>query len=142
MKKRFYNTTDFRQLQKEWYGKLRDEGFIDIEDGLDNARLTAAKGQAKLVQRSLKAEHVKRKSKYGIRERFYHHAGRVAAAAFRQGADPVTCYVWALYADGVGDRGIVNNIEHFGFKLSKYRVRKLINKLFTLVDKEIKDGIG
>ncbi len=28
---KFYHTKDFRQLQSEWYNKLSDEGFKDIE---------------------------------------------------------------------------------------------------------------
>lgn len=30
-KKRYYQTDDFKELQKDWYAKLEDDGFEDIE---------------------------------------------------------------------------------------------------------------
>ncbi len=31
-KKKYYETDDFKELQKSWYGKLKDSGFNDVEN--------------------------------------------------------------------------------------------------------------
>lgn len=35
----FWEKDDFKQLQREWYSRLADEGFKDIEKGIDDSSL-------------------------------------------------------------------------------------------------------
>lgn len=37
MTDKFYETPEFRRIQKEWYSKLKDSGFDDIEGGYSDS---------------------------------------------------------------------------------------------------------
>lgn len=42
MKKKFFETASFKKLNREWYQKLREEGFVDTESksNIDNDSVT------------------------------------------------------------------------------------------------------
>lgn len=102
--------------------KLAESGFDDIEGGVEGPML---KGPTPSM--SLGAATMQLKNDYAPREfddvaddeaelidfneggkaRYYHHAELVAAQAIREGKIGwFRCYVWALHAQGLGQRAI------------------------------------
>lgn len=128
--KKFYEGKKFRDLKKEWYGKLSDRGFKDIEGGVEGHLLQGTSGTVSLrslanksaAHHGLKNDNAPREfdevadSKNvdllfmgGGKARYFHHASELAAQAFREGAiDELTCYSWQLHARGEGERSISN----------------------------------
>ena len=50
---RVFRTRSFRELQTQWYGKLRDRGFRDIEEGGDVGLQKAYRGDGKRGRREI-----------------------------------------------------------------------------------------
>ena len=65
MTSKFYNSSEFKKLQKQWYAKLKDSGFVDAEtvglpaapDGMLTQRSSNAYKQADLSVIAIKAEY-------------------------------------------------------------------------------------
>lgn len=144
MTKKYWERGEFKELQKEWYGKLSDTGFVDIESGKDEtvARL-AAKGHVKSVSLDALRSHLPRHSQEAnledvldsehplvqyqdsTRARFYRAASHVVSEAFRQGLPEKTLFVWQLCAEGVGGPTIVKRMwEDHSYEMSPRDVYK------------------
>jgi hypothetical protein len=151
MSDKFYKTKDFKKLQREWYGKLADEGFVDIEDGLEDAEFLAGAGNVKSeplwsakqamgvgpaveVHDALDASHEAVDYQRGYVASYYRAATEVVAEAMRNGEDPKRVFVWTHLAEGIGDRTIIKAaLEVEGYHLTRYEVRKLANEFKTIV---------
>jgi len=156
---KFYKTKDFKKLQREWYGKLADEGFVDIEDGLEDAEFLAGAGQVKSeplwsakealgasaaveVHDALDACNPAVDFQSGYWASYYRMAMQVVSEAIRDGVDPKTTFVWTYLAEGIGDRSIIRAaLEVEGWHLTRYEVRKLANqfkeKVISQLDAEL-----
>lgn len=53
MSQKYYETKEFKTLQKEWYGKLKEEGFEDLEQGFEDTPFLA--GQLRASSGTLEA---------------------------------------------------------------------------------------
>jgi hypothetical protein len=151
MSDKFYKTRDFKKLQREWYDKLADDGFVDIEDGLDDAEFLAGAGNVKSeplwsakhamgvgpaveVHDALDGAHEAVAYQQGYVASYYRAATQVVTDAMRDGVDPKTVYVWSRLAEGVGDRTIIMDaLELEGWHLTRYQVRKLANEFREIV---------
>lgn len=139
---KYYETRDFKKLQREWAAKLKDSGFVDIEDGLEDAQFLAGAGQVKSeplwtakqkvgvrgmveVHEALDAADPAINYQSGYTASYYRAATRVAATAIRRGTDPKRSCVYVLLAEGVGDRTIQREVlELEGYALTRYAIRK------------------
>ena len=152
--KKFYESREFRKLNKEWGAKLADSGFYDIEGGVDGHLL---KGPASTVSlrslankstsaQGLKADRAPREFddvadtenadiqfNTGAKARYYHQAALIAAQAFREGTLPdAVCYIWQLHALGEGERSIALDLD-----IPRSQIRKHIAHLRANIDVRI-----
>lgn len=145
-KKPWYKSKEVRKLQKEWYAKLKDEGFYDIEGGVEGHLLKGTTSTVSLrslankqnAEQGLKNDRAPREFDdvadadddtlnflEGGKARYYHHAEMIASQAIRERAlSDERCWVWLFHAQGDGERTIA---EALG--LSRAKVRKHIQVL-------------
>lgn len=151
---KYHETEAFKRLQKAWYGKLKETGFVDIEH--EEGGGLAAEGQVKSVTLSatklggrggadrlndmLDAENPLVAYQGGEKASYFRTATKVAADEIREGRDPKKAYVYSELANGVGDRTIKRTaLELHGWTLTRYRIRKLANEFRRQVISEL-DG--
>jgi hypothetical protein len=123
MKKRFYQTSEFKKLKREWDQKLKDDGFEDIEDdkvpwrlkGMASVSLAAlnpanprrSQDPDKLNERSEDIDAAIVNFSESYRARYYYHAQKLASvAARRPGIRPLYVYSYQLHATGLSQREI------------------------------------
>ncbi len=87
-----------KAIQKKWYAKLKADGFIDIEYGLDNPRFTL--GNVDPGQPSAEAKRT-----------FYDLVWQVFHAWVSAGRSKRDCRVVELFAMQDGDTGTVRGIS-------------------------------
>lgn len=140
-KKPWYKSKELRKLQKEWYAKLADEGFYDIEGGVEGHLL---KGSTSTV--TLRSLANKRSADGGLKNdraprefdevaddedeglnfleggkaRYFHHAALIAAQAIRERVvSDERAFTWTLHAQGEGERVIGELLD-----IPRSRIRK------------------
>jgi hypothetical protein len=148
---KFTSSKAFRKLQKEWYAKLEEDGFYDIEGGVDGHLLKGPTSTISLrsfanktaIEQGLKNDRAPREFDdvadalndellfaTGGKARYYHHASLLACQAISEGVIPdETCYAWQLHALGEGERSIAALLE-----VSRAQVRKHIAYLRYNID--------
>jgi hypothetical protein len=140
---KFNSSAKFRKLQREWYAKLADDGFYDIEGGVEGHLLKGPTSTISLrsfankqaIEQGLKNDRAPRefddvadmlndelRFATGGKARYYHHAASLACQAISEGvvSDEV-CYAWQLHALGEGERAIATALE-----VSRAQIRKHI----------------
>jgi biotin operon repressor len=137
------STREFRKLQAEWYQKLKDDGFYDIEGGVDGHLLKGPTSTISLrsfanktaIEQGLKNDRAPREFDdvadalndelmfaTGGKARYYHHASLLACQAISEGLIPdEVCYAWQLHSLGEGERVIADLLE-----VSRAQIRKHI----------------
>jgi hypothetical protein len=145
-KKPWYKKRDFRKLQKEWYGKLEEQGFYDIEGGVEGHLLKGPTSSVTLRSLANKcdADHGLKNDRAprefddvadaedeqlnfmeGGKARYYHHAMLIAVQAISEGRiSDERCYAWTLHANGDGERVIAELLE-----VPRSQIRKHIKVL-------------
>ncbi len=116
---------DLIALQKEWYKKLADDGFEDIEyfDHSMEPRDMMVKEASKLA--------LTHAQKFTATEQYYIEAGQFYwSHAF---SSPLNKQVWFLHSEGIPHRKIVAKLG-----VSYQSIRSIINKYKTLMFKERK----
>ena len=139
--RKFYQNAEFRKQQKEWYAKLEEQGFYDIEGGCEGHLLKGPTSTVTLRSLANKAErdHGLKNDRAprefddvadsenedinfleGGKARYYHHAQLLVAQAYREGyLDAEVCHVWSLHSQGDGERQIAELLE-----IPRSRIRK------------------
>lgn len=150
---RWYERRAVEEQQREWYSKLKKDGFKDCEGGVEghlltgptpSKRLGAAKMRMPEVQPWREFDEVADESHATIdyqnasKARYYHYAQLIAAQAFRSLEDPEMCLVWALHSQGEGERSICEDLRITRGKIRKHlKVLRdsILPKLDARVDK-------
>ncbi len=145
-KKPWYKSKEVRKLQKEWYSKLKDEGFYDIEGGVEGHLLKGPTSTVTLyslankpnVYGGLKHDRAPRQFDevaddedesinfaVGGKARYFHHAAMIACQAIRERRIPdERCWAWTFHSQGDGERMIADLLE-----IPRSRVRKHLSVL-------------
>ena len=140
-KKPWYKSKEVRSLTKEWYAKLKDEGFYDVEGGVEGHLLKGPTSTVSLrslanksnIDGGLKNDRAPREFDEvadsednainfmgGGKARYYHHAEMISAQAIREGRIPdERCWAWLLHSQGDGERVIADTLD-----IPRSRVRK------------------
>lgn len=146
MKNPWYKDRELRKLQREWYSKLKEDGFYDIEGGVEGHLLKGPTSTVTLrslanktsVEGGLKNDYAPREFDEvadsedsainfleGGKARYYHHASLVAIQAIREcRLSDERCWAWLLHAQGEGERTIADTLD-----LPRSRVRKHVAAL-------------
>lgn len=108
---------EFKELQSEWYNKLKDSGFKDIEQEDGNLKIW----NSSFFQRRYPPDvFIAKASYYRMAEHFLN------AYAF---SAPIDKLVWELHSNGISYRGIIREASKKGIKLYKGKVAAIINRL-------------
>lgn len=125
----WHTNRSFKALQKEWYGKLKDEGFKDVEGGVEGhmlqgsppslqmeavltqvpSSMARAKGSREATQHWLDRET----RDYLIRGKdvYYHCAQRIALLSFRTWLPAEVKFTWCMHSDGLGENVICSELS-------------------------------
>ena len=157
--RKFYQTRDFRKLQQEWYEKLGDTGFDDIEGGGEGHLLRGPTSTVSLsalanrggVDQGLRDRTKRVRRRFddiadsenelfdfhgGNKARYFHMAGLVASQQVARSRLPAeVLYTMILHARGMGSRAIAEILEQ---KRSKIRsnLEKIRDIILLALDSE------
>lgn len=141
----WHESRALRKLQREWYAKLEDEGFYDIEGGVEGHLLKGPTSSVSLQGLANKkaddhglkhdraprdfddvADSANEDLDYanGAKARYFHMAALISAQAFREGYSAQMCYAWTLHAQGHGERQVAEMLD-----TSRAQIRKHIKTL-------------
>lgn len=119
-----YNNPSFKKLQNEWYEKLKEDGFEEIED-TDSPRelLKAWHGQYFQIKHT--------PLNYQITEQYYY----MAAQLLNYYCFPTQTEedIWRYHSDGLSTRDIAGELKKKGIKTSKDAVNKVIRSLIEVM---------
>ncbi len=118
------NSKEFKALQADWYKKLNDDGFSDIEDLEGNLR-TSANHNIENQQTLASFEH--RQEYYRLAGFFYNDF------SFK---DDFKKKVWGMHAEGVAVREIAKALKEEGYPAHRDKVDKTIQTLRKLMIKK------
>jgi hypothetical protein len=144
MSRKYYKSREFRELQKEWYDKLADDGFEDIEwidhktgKGQNSRFLKNSSHHCQLSNKILSAETLsssKRFKYYRIASHFLHNYNKFndlddCAASKRY---QLSKTLWEMHTDGATYRKISRSLREltgesklYSVYWVYYRIRKL-----------------
>ena len=109
---------EFRELQDEWYQKLKDSGFQDIEKTVDE--------EQKLKQRS---SNVYRQAPEVVRENKENYFTYLGQHIHDEGCDsPVDLHILSRRAEGAKYREIVEELKQMGTPRNRHSVRYIIRR--------------
>ncbi len=112
------NSKEFKALKKEWYDKLKENGFEDIEH-LDNS-LARYESYHHAERYN---DDIKRDAKiyyYDKAEKFYQNY------KFSSEKDKT---IWKFHKEGISVRNIVKQLDAVGIKSSRDTVSRIVLKL-------------
>lgn len=122
MKTKFWQTKDFKKLEKEWYERLRQSNFQDIEEVVNGK--SVLKQRASNCYRAEDPVRIESKRKYY--ELLSHHYHQ--EQGFR---DEVEEYVMAMRAKGNSIEEISNKLVAAKERCYRGTIRKIIQKYET-----------
>ena len=109
------------KIQKEWYKKLKSEGFDDIETLLPNGEFsTYTKNAAGVNGHKYRKDFIESKQSHFINAAKYYTDNKDWDESYEK-------EVWKLYSEGVPYRKIISLMSKTK-KLSLEKVSKIINK--------------
>jgi hypothetical protein len=122
----WYKERAFIREKKDWYAKLKAEGFYDIEGGVEghllvgptpSRRFHVVKEQvspgAKVdVHQILSAEEDIVNFMDNAKGNYHSLVQLLVAQAFRMREPVVSCWIWLLHSHGVGERAICREMGY------------------------------
>lgn len=121
-----FQSKAFKRLRDEWYQKLKENGFTDIED------TRSAVERLKTWDSSYFADKRRPLIVRQAQEEYYYEATHLLAT-HKEEFTPVTFEVWRLHADGLSCRTIAQALNQCGIKTNKDFINKTINKIKKLI---------
>lgn len=153
----WYKDRAFRKQQKDWYAKLKDEGFYDIEGGVEGHLLKGPTSTVTLrslankgdIEGGLKNDRAPREFDEvaddddelinfmdGGKARYFHHAMLIAVQALREGRiNDERCYAWTMHANGDGERVIADMLDVPRSQIRKH-IKVLRDNIMLRLDNE------
>lgn len=135
---KFYQTPEFRELQKRWEEILEELGFIDAEKTKNGERVLKSRA-ATSFNRVSEAKRNAKIEYYSIIARHYF------ATVFPRQLDK---YIMSMLADGLNNKQIVQKLERDGYKVHRKTVMFIIRRwehewgirFWTLKQRNLKHG--
>jgi hypothetical protein len=123
-----FRSKDFKKLKDQWYEKLKEEGFQDIED-TSSPREFLKKWHSTCFKEDI-----------AFKESHYYQAANFLNQYIERRPIFLTTTLeiraWELYAEGLPLRDIATQLQEYGFKANKDLVNKIVNEF----KKKMKDG--
>jgi len=112
-----------KALQKIWYKKLKDDGFVDIEEFHENPFLKNSESTY-FFRRYTPEEYAEKEEYYSCARRFLYRY------SFETKLDRE---VWHLHSEGIGYREIADRLRSRRFKCNKDSVNKIVVRLVEIM---------
>lgn len=106
----------FRELQRQWYRRLEESGFLDIE-----------RGETLLEYSSIKVREINGYTK-GAKEQYFYHLGLIANAEGTAYNNETDRYVMIRYARGMRIKTIVDELKAIGTPRNRKTVSVTIKR--------------
>lgn len=119
MKPKFWQTNEFKRIEKEWYEKLKEEKFQDAEQTIN--------GKALLKQQSSNCYRGKSKIERENKLRYYELLGHFFSEE-KEFQDWVESYIMQRRSDGVKIIHISKELEWANERCYRGTIRKIIQK--------------
>lgn len=132
----WYDQKELKRIQKEWYQKLKAEGFDDIEDHSHPDTLLKTRHgdyfrcRYDAAQFEFKEEYYRRVSQF-LHE--YPFPNRSQLPLFHDNHDLLHKRILELHAEGWSFRKIAEELTRLGFRTNKDKINKIINELIELM---------
>lgn len=120
MKLKFWQTSDFKQLEKQWYKKLEEEGFPEQESKSDCGWATLKQRASNCFKSQSQIEIENKRLYYEALEHFFYRE-----AGFR---DDVERLVMLRRSEGVKIKSICEELRHMGERQNRCTIRLIIQK--------------
>lgn len=117
--------TEFNALKDEWYERLKDSGFEDLENDHEN-----------LIKHSSSFYY---RNKTQQKEEYYRLAGFFLHDHYF--SSTTEKLIWQRHQDGVSIREILNELKDMRVKTNKDYVNSTIKGLAVLMVERYKDGL-
>ncbi len=115
------NSKDFKKLQKQWYSKLKDDGFQDIEQDEDNL----IQWHSKLFVKT------RRDIVTDSKEEYYRLAGHfLYDFKFKTRLEKT---IWKYHAEGMSIQKITDLLKDEGYKVYRSGIHKILQRLTNLM---------
>jgi hypothetical protein len=116
----------FKALQKEWYTKLKESGFVDIED---------SKGGLKIYSQKLAAKNSQTMSNRWLATREYYYQAEHFANNYKEFESELHQSIWTYHSGGLGSREIVTALSKVKIKTNRTTVCRIIKYYAEKMDK-------
>lgn len=115
-----FKSDEFKKLQKEWYGRLQKEGFVDAEH--DEEHLKVWHSHLFKTQNPVSAK---------AKEEYYRLAGQfLNSYPFESQFDRS---IWRLHAEGVSRSVIAKQVRREGKRMSESVIQRVITRLSNIM---------
>jgi hypothetical protein len=116
---------NFKQIQDEWYKKLKDEGFVDIENSI-----TLADGKKGYENSGRSGPNLKNKTSEQFQATLLYYQNCRSFLTNHDFTCEIDKFIWSLYAEGEPYRKISEELKNQkNIKLNKDSVRKIVKEL-------------
>lgn len=118
-----YKSKEFKELQAQWYQKLKESGFEDIEN--------TDKGCLKMWSSTFQHEKTIHSSQAFHAKQAYFYEATHSSQQFLDCPlffDPIDQRAWRYHCDGLSLREISLKLNQSGYKTNKDIVNKVINR--------------
>jgi tRNA G26 N,N-dimethylase Trm1 len=121
-----FRSKAFKELRNEWYEKLKEAGFEDIEDTKSSPE------RLKRWDSSYFSDKRITKIMRDSQEQYYYEATHLLVT-HKEVFTPITHKVWELHSNGYSCRNIADELSQNGIKTNKDMINKTINKIKKLI---------
>jgi hypothetical protein len=120
---------EFKDLQKDWYKKLKDSGFQDIERGAGQLKTDPLQNIKTFYDLN----------SFESKQEYFRMAGAfLYSYKFKNEAEKL---IWRLHSEGVSFRTIVKILLEKGYKISDGAYKKYIQDLIPRLREEMRKNI-
>ena len=131
----WHQKRDVVKLRKEWYAKLKDDGFYDCEGGVEGHLLLGPTPSRRfyVIKQEMDGLRSKKTDVHHVlgledelvnfmdssKANYHHWASLIVAQAFRTREPVEDCWIWMLHTQGVGEQGIAKELGYSWTKVHR-----------------------
>jgi hypothetical protein len=126
------SAANFKKLQDEWYKKLKDEGFVDIENSV-----TLADGKKGYENTGRSGPNLKNKTSEQFNATLLYYQNCRSFLTHYDFNCELDKNIWSLYTEGLSYRKINEQLKNNNIKFNKDYVRKTVKRLEKIMNTDI-----
>jgi len=122
---------NFKQLQKEWYAKLKKSGFKDIE----KTEYVFVNHLHRVPKPMKEKAYLGEQPRWKIQEEYYTNARHFATNY--EFPSELDAAIWTYHSEGLGCRAIAKILNDANIKIQKTKINDLIRKYAITMRKNL-----